>query len=520
MAKKPEFLQLATDDDVLSIRDSLSFIRGKEVLLIWPEEGTVLTRKLDLVLIQREAMRRAIRLALVTHDPQVIKHADELNISTFETIGSSERGRWKRGRSNVFTDRDDRPEDAPEATELMPIASRVRVTESRAMLLRLAAIRVFALMLLLGVLATVAYVALPSATVTLMAAHERVQAEVQLVADPAATAVDVAGGVIPSSALRVEIEETGTVETSGAQDLADIPASGSVVFINQTDSEITIPPGTTVGTSAGTPITFRTTQESVLPAGIGLQIEVPIEALQTSAGIVGNVEAGQINTVLGPLADAVTVRNLNATTGGESRSMPAVSEDDRERLLATVRQQLQARAYTEIRPRLNESQFLIVETIRIADERSDWMTYSAQPGDVAATLSLTMRAVVEADAIDQQLGEQIAFVQLSSQVPRGRLIQLDSITYQCCRVLGVDEAGRISFVMNGEGQVIGQINSGQVQQRLAGRSTSDAMTYLTTELDTAADSTPQITLLPEWLPHMPLLALRINVRVVEAAPEL
>ncbi|MBL8120080.1 MAG: hypothetical protein JNJ78_21285, partial [Anaerolineae bacterium] len=95
MSNRPEYVQLELADDVASVRDRLSFLRGQRVLLIWPEEGTILTRKLDLVLIQREAMRRAIRLAVVTHDPQVVKHANELNISTFETIGASERGRWK-----------------------------------------------------------------------------------------------------------------------------------------------------------------------------------------------------------------------------------------------------------------------------------------------------------------------------------------------------------------------------------------------------------------------------------------
>ncbi len=86
MANKAEYVQLETGDDVASVRDRLSFLRGQRVLLIWPEEGTVLTRKLDLVLVQRDAMRRAIRLALVTHDPIVTQPAAEPTISTFQTI--------------------------------------------------------------------------------------------------------------------------------------------------------------------------------------------------------------------------------------------------------------------------------------------------------------------------------------------------------------------------------------------------------------------------------------------------
>ncbi len=55
MSKKPEYVQLDAEDDVGTVRDRLSFIRGKRVLLIWPEEGTALPRKLDLVLVLRHA---------------------------------------------------------------------------------------------------------------------------------------------------------------------------------------------------------------------------------------------------------------------------------------------------------------------------------------------------------------------------------------------------------------------------------------------------------------------------------
>ena len=111
---KPEYIQLEAGEDIASVRDRLSFIRGKRVLVIWPEQGTALTRKLDLVFLQREARRRVIQLALVTHDAQVIIHANELEISTFETIKEAENNKWRRGRTRVFTQRHHKPEHEPE----------------------------------------------------------------------------------------------------------------------------------------------------------------------------------------------------------------------------------------------------------------------------------------------------------------------------------------------------------------------------------------------------------------------
>jgi hypothetical protein len=521
MSNRAEFIQLETGDDAGSVRDRLSFIRGQRVLLIWPEEGTILMRKLDLVLIQREAMRRSIRLALVTHDPQVIQHASELNISTYETIGASERGRWRRGRSKVFTSRSQRPEDEPIPDDLKEVASRI-YAEDTAIQKRWRRIQRLVLFVVILLLAGgLTYIFLPSATVTIIPAQGEMIGEAEIVADPQATTVDVENRVIPATKLSVQVEDTGTIETSGAQNLGDAPATGSVVFINQTDQAVTIPPDTTVITSAGIPIQFRTTQEAALAAGVGFQVEVPIEALPTSAGEVGNLDSGVINTVIGPLAADVTVRNLAPTSGGASRSQRSVSTEDKDRLLETVRQQLQARAYVEMEPRLSDSQFIILETVHIAEERTDWMTYSANVGDVTDTLSLTMRAVVEATAVDEQFGHHIVYAQMSGQVRQGQFgnaveIEPESVAYERGAVSDVDSSGKVTFVMRGRGMVTSTIDPEQVREQLAGRTVNDAVAHIVSEYNLQQGTTPVINLSPEWFGNMPLLPMRISVQLQDA----
>ncbi|PJF21326.1 MAG: hypothetical protein CUN56_11670, partial [Phototrophicales bacterium] len=261
MPEGRELIQIEANEDANSVRDRLAFHRGKRVLLVWPEEGTALTRKLDLVLIQREAMRRAIRLAIVTHDPQVIHHAKELNISTFETIGASERARWKRGRSKVFTSRFDRPGEEIDREALEGIASRTRsrrrmLPPFQVLLIRLGIIAIIAL-----IIGAISYVLVPSATIRLTPARQIIEASVQITVnpDPAFTDIDVENAILPASRIRVEVEQTATIPTTGQQNLGSVQALGEVLFINQTGGTVEIPAGTTVSTSAGTPILFRTT---------------------------------------------------------------------------------------------------------------------------------------------------------------------------------------------------------------------------------------------------------------------
>ena len=59
MPKRAELVQLESNDDAISVRDRIMRFRGEHVLLVWPEQGDILQRKLDLVLVQREAMRQS-----------------------------------------------------------------------------------------------------------------------------------------------------------------------------------------------------------------------------------------------------------------------------------------------------------------------------------------------------------------------------------------------------------------------------------------------------------------------------
>jgi hypothetical protein len=520
MTNKAEYVQLESGDDVASVRDRLSFLRGQRVLLIWPEEGVILNRKLDLVLIQREAMRRAIRLALVTHDPQVVRYARELNISTFETIGASERGHWQRGRSKVFTNRFQRPKDEPIPDDLKEIASRIYAEETR-LQQRWRRIRmVIGLALFLVAAGVIGYVLLPSATVTLTPAQNPVEASADIIVDPLAAGVDVEHHIIPAIKVSAQIEDSGTIETTGTQDLGNAPAVGSVVFINQTEQAVTIPAGTTITTSTSAPIQFRTTQEASLPGGTGLQVEVPIEALSTSAGAIGNVDSGTINTVIGPLATSVTVRNIAPTSGGSSRAQKTVTTQDIATVIGIVRQQLQSRAFLEMQAKLTESQCIILQTVQIAEQRNDWMTFSAQPGDAADTLSLTMRAVVEATALDEQLGRQIVYAELSKQVQPGQFIIPESVTYEegCDTVNSTDAAtGRITVSMGGNGIVTAQLDTDQIRDRLAGLSMNDAIAFLVSEFPLQQGFAPQISISPDWFGNLPILPMRINVQLQSAA---
>ena len=80
---KTYIIQLESHDDVTSICDKMGWAKAGRILLVWPERGRVVTRRLDLTLIQRLCSALGAQLALVTRDPQVRFHARQLLIPVF-----------------------------------------------------------------------------------------------------------------------------------------------------------------------------------------------------------------------------------------------------------------------------------------------------------------------------------------------------------------------------------------------------------------------------------------------------
>jgi len=513
MSKQIEYVQLDSNDDVVTVKDRLSFIRGRRVLLIWPEEGTTLTRRLDLVMVQREADRRAIQLSLVTHDTDVIAHAKDLNISTFETIRASERGRWKRGRKKVFIPRYHKPSHEPEPEELKSVASRIAKRNPQRSQIQYLVERLVILAILIGVIGVTAYIVLPSAVVKITLQEDEISTTVNITADTTLQSVDITNQAIPAQVIRATVETTATVPTTGIENLDSAPATGVVTFTNETDTPVDIPANTTLSTSAGTPILFRTISSTTIPSGIGQRVDINVEALQSATGNIGNVEAGMINTLIGPLDEAVTVINLAPTTGGENRSVSVVTADDMLGLLNSVRVQLQSLAYGEIGTRITDNQLIIIESIKIDEERNDWTTYTHDVGDATDSISLTMRAVVSAMVVDDRFGQQITLAQLSSQLEAGKSIRPDSTTYTRGPIISQESANRVIFTATSTAKIVQQFDAGQLQQQLAGLSLADAQRILATQINVTTAKPPQIIISPEGFSQMPILPIRIDIQV-------
>lgn len=517
MAPPVEIIQLQPDDDVISVRDRLSFAESHRILLVWPPDGEqVLQRKLDLVLLHRAVRRRAARLALITRDQEVIHNAADLNISTFTSIEESRRERWKRGVSKVFVDRSDRPPGEADTDELRHSATRLRMAPTATQIGLQRARRLILLSVLLAIVLAVMVLFIPSATLTITPVREHIDVTVRIVADPTVQTVDLERSIIPATILQIEIEETAGIETTGSEDVAPTMASGTVIFTNQSDQPVTIPAGTTVNTSAGAIVRFRTLDAVNISGGSNAIAVVAIEALPQFAGPAGNVPAYTINYIDGPLNEILTVENTDPTSGGMVPSNRIVAESDHDRLMASVRGAIQQQALEELSAMIGEHQTIVPESIHIAETRPEWTAFTAGIGEEAASVSLSMRAIVQAVVLDDRMVNQAAFAGLAQRIPDGQIVDTTSISFTRSTVETIDEAGRTVFLANVSGDVTSAVDHETIKQAVAGMSIDAAHRYVSEMVSFAPDQVPQVTVWPSVYNRMPMLPSRIAVTIQEA----
>ncbi len=514
MSSETEYLHLEAADTVVTVRERLAPLRGRRALLIWPPNGAPLRRKLDLVLIQRAAYRRAIQLALVSQDKHIITCAAELNISCFASIDDSESERWKRGRQKRFLPRYHKPSADLQPEDLALIAARIE-NRKRHSPWRSAIERFLVLVLLIAVIGSAVYVILPSAVVEVKLAQEDVIVVVDIIADQKTTVVNLERGLIPAQSLFQTVETTATIPASGTFWLDSVSAAGVVTFTNLSEARVIIPAKTILGTSAGEPILFETTADVLVPAGLGRSVDATVEAREGYRGSIGNVSAGMINTVFGALAENVSVINLAPLAGGGNRSVKVVADEDQARLLESVRIQLQSLAFEQMRSTLSDSQVIIIESIRIEEERKEWINFSADIGTMTSELSLTMRATVSGIAVDDRYGRQVALGRLKAILPPGKELVAGSVEYSRGPfALGRPE-GQVSFTATVSAIAVAALNADALRAKLAGLSISEANDLLSARPEISAADPPVLKVYPKGLEKMPMLSIQIDLRLKE-----
>ncbi|MDY7039939.1 MAG: baseplate J/gp47 family protein [Chloroflexota bacterium] len=501
-----QIIYLEVDDDITTIRNRLEWAQAPRVLLVIPRDCKSLHRALDFKLLRRHVDALGIEVALVSKDPVVQDLAYEHKFSIFTTTKRGQRARWRK------VDEDDlpRPPSRPRPRRLMWPALEDNPSFRRNLKIARQVLASGVFIFIVGILLAVAYLIIPGARIVLMPASEVVSVTVPLTVSPAVETVDATQLLLPAQAIEARVEDRAHIPTTGTKDAPDAPATGTVVFINRSATSVTVPKGTAVSTSAGTPIRFLTLEDVTLPPTMGSIGRVGVQAAEP--GLIGNVGVNLINRVEGPVAVKVRVTNDEPTGGGTVKQVGMVTPADKERLRALLLQQLQQKAYAAMTAELDEDEFVPVESLQVEIILVE--NYDKFVEEEAETLGLEMRASISGLIIDETDALPLVQEVLRSQLRSGFDLLPETCRLQLGQVTGVREEDRaVQFIVEGTGVMAARMDIPIIQEAIRGRTPEFALDYLRTNVPLRAE--PQVDLSPEWLPvkRIPWLPLRINVVV-------
>ena len=491
---KTQIITLESHDDLISVRDRLSWAKTPRILLVWPKYEKVTLRQVDLKVLQRHASSLGAQLGLVTRQRRVREDAESLGIPVFESTGQAQRVAWPKARRKRL------PRHAP-VKNLREQRNQLPALEEawRA----IPAVRVAAFVV--GVLAVLVLVALfiPRASVTLTPISKTQNVALPVIASPSVESVFITGSV-PLREKRVIVEGEQTVIVTGEGVIPQSKAKGVVEFRNLTQQAVTIPAGTVVQSGSAR---FVTTEDGALDAGVGKKLDVAIEAVE--GGIAGNVDAETINVIEGRLGLSLSVTNPGPVTGG--RELPSVqaSDDDRARVKESLMKMLEDDAREKFVDEIGAGDMLFEETMTVSQILSE--EYDLPPGAAGTKLTLAMRAEYSVQYADVSDLTELAALAMNASLPEGfrAAPASDSLTTKPITTPFINEDGSVRWTMRVERQILQQVNSAQVTQLIQGRSLKSAQSLLDENLPLA--NAPVIKLSPSWWQWIPILPFRIEV---------
>ena len=500
---KTHVIQLEPHDDLVSIRDKMSWAKTPRILLVWSaRRRRARLTEIDLTVLNRHAASLGARLGLVTRQTVLRRIAEHAQIPVFRTTSGAQRVEWPAP-----------PEPGPSAEGQRGEQRDLRLRGLRDRRLGLAALRpkgrsgfpgpvarvgLFSLGVLSVLLLALLFV--PSAEIRLQPNSRTQSLTLPVNASPEARSVSLSG-TVPTYVRTLSASGSDSIPASGRLLVPDGVARGTATLTNLTEDPVGVPQGTVLIAEGGTPLRFVTDRAVEVDAGAGSTADAPVRALQ--AGALANLPAETPLAFENALGLSLTAANLAPFRGGSDRSQPAPTEDDRTRLYAGLSAALleQALAHAQSSPDV-----VFADTLSPAGATAE--SYAPALGEAGANLSLDLAQEFQVQYASRADLETLARAALDASLPPGYESASSAITLIPLSEPVTGSDGVTRWELRAERRVRAAIRPNDVIDQVRGRTVPSAQAALGTLL---LEGAAEIRLAPAWFPLLPLIPLRISV---------
>jgi hypothetical protein len=468
---KEQILTLERTDDLSSLRDKIMRAQAGRLFLIWEAFDEPLTRRLDMVLLDRWAALAGSELTVISADDRVRRLAQNAGIRCFPTLARA-----------ALAGLSPNPRTSPTKTQLRfrrPVAARPPAARGRA-LPPAARIAVFGAAVCS--IAAVFLLLIPSARIRVAFAARAVSASAEL-------APSDCSDLSTASTLSDRRPTTGRVLAPATF------ATGGLSLTNVSKRMLDLPAGLRAASADG--VAFETVAGLALAPGETKS--VAIRALE--AGPAGNLGPGKITRILGPLSLSLAATNPQPTAGGTAAWRSAVSAADLAGLEAGLTDRIRQAALDRLRELAGANRTLVEDSLTIETDPQDQP--DAALNAPADTVGLTLHALASVRTCPAGWIRSRAAELLSARLEPGESLAADSVAVR------LDQTAGGSVRLSAAGNALRIPDRNEMALALRAQTPGRAAEILRGRFHAQAMITCDRT--PGWLPLLPLFPVQIEI---------
>lgn len=315
-------------------------------------------------------------------------------------------------------------------------------------------------------------------------------------------ATDASGNIISAKFITVSQDGKVSKPTTGKKETGD-KAKGTVTIFNNNDTARTIPVGTVLISS--TDLKFLTDKAVTVASASGdifsgtkpgtSDVPVTAEKFGTNYNLPSNTKFSFEGT------SSIAAKNDNAFSGGTKKDIKVVSKEDTKNLEKDLQKQVEGKARDEAKKKAGQDFTVLPNFVSVSFGKK---SFSKDVDDEASEVSLT--GVIDFEVVSYTKSEIIAYAKekLKKNIEEGLTIDEEKISVSASDIK--QEGGKITAKVNVKAGLTPDINEREIAKRIAGKSISEANSFLSEIPEvrsTDIDIFLNLPILPKKLPFSP-----------------
>lgn len=349
-----------------------------------------------------------------------------------------------------------------------------------------------------------AYLILPQAKVIVYVEPKVLEKDAQVIADPNIKQVNEEAKKIPGQVVEVGISGSDKASATGSKQVGD-PAKGTVKIINNSNEAQTFSAGSSISAS-GVKFTFDSTVKIASTSATADNKSTATASVTANlAGADGNLPSG---TQFSSGNSQVAIVAEGNFSGGTSKEVKVVTDEDQKKLLASLAASLRKQAQQQLQGKLKNDQKILEEAL---SENITKKSYSKNIGDQANEFTLNLNLSYKGIAYSDADLKSIVAKLVDTNIPEGYQLDLNDTETQAD--VSKMENNQLIFLARFKAKLAPKLDLEKIKQEIKGQSPDMAAERLRAQENVLESDIQIIPALPAFLARLPILPQRIQIEV-------